>query len=192
MIWPRRKPRWLAHTTRCRAIGDLLNTVSGLAELADLQIEQGQLHRFHVTCRDALRLAGGKSETEACNVSFVGQIYLILARLHLEWNELEGALQMAHQGKEIATRWGQAEGMLDAYTTLAHTLQAVGDAEGAQAAMSQLPMSLISYRPGTSERKPPNRRNSDRQGNIAAAVTWADRSGLCLSDPRPICATRNT
>ncbi|MEZ4833143.1 MAG: hypothetical protein R2873_14360 [Caldilineaceae bacterium] len=150
---------WLAHTTRCRAAGDLLNTVSGLAELADLQIEQGQLHRSHVTCRDALRLAGGKSETEACNVSFVGQIYLILARLHLEWNELEGALQMAHQGKEIATRWGQAEGMLDAYTTLAHTLQAVGDAEGAQAAMSRLPMSLISYRPGTSERKPPNRRN---------------------------------
>lgn len=175
--------QWFTHVTRCRAAGDLLNTVSGLAELAEMQIEQGQLHRAHVTCREALQLAGGQAESEMYHVSFVGRIYLILAKLHLEWNELEGALQMAHQGKETATRWGQAEGMLQAYTTLAHALQAVGDAEGALAAMGSAGEVARLLSPWhVHMQRAEEAQLWIAQGNIAAAVTWADRSGLSLKD----------
>ncbi|MEJ2736904.1 MAG: LuxR C-terminal-related transcriptional regulator [Anaerolineae bacterium] len=151
--------------------------------LVRLQMWQGQLRQAATTCREALRLAKQSVGPGGRPLPISGYVSAWLSRVLCEWNDLEAALRYAKDGLEVCRRWGQTTYLAFVYATMAKTLQATGDADGALEAFQQarqlaadLPPPVIAL--GTAWEM----QIRLAQGDAEAAWRWAQASGLSVDD----------
>lgn len=116
------------------------NTHVGLLAVAGLSyvlVRQGRLARAERVCRDAL---GGMEKAgfeQAPRLPAAGNTMGNLSAIMRERNDLEGAARLAEQGVALGERWGQADTITFCAMQLAETRQAMGDEEGASAALDR-------------------------------------------------------
>ena len=166
-------------TSLCQAVGDSHVAVNILCELARLQIVQGQLHQAVATCRDALHRTQELSGRGWHQLPIVGLIYAHLSYVLCEWNELEAALRHAREGIDLCRRWGQAKALIFGYISLARSLQASGDADGALDAVREARQFMQRVSPWYEAAvKAQQAHLWLAQRNLAAASCWAQESGL--------------
>ena len=114
-----------------RASGNVMIAVIALTHLAEADMGEGRLHQAEATYRQALGLAVGP---DGQRLPIAGLALIGLGELSREWNRLDESVRYVTEGIELGERWGQI-GTLDGYLTLARLRQALGDAEGADAAL---------------------------------------------------------
>ena len=114
-----------------RASGNVMIAVIALTHLAEADMGEGRLHQAEATYRQALGLAVGP---DGRRLPIAGLALIGLGELSREWNRLDESVRYVTEGIELGERWGQI-GTLDGYLTLARLRQALGDAEGADAAL---------------------------------------------------------
>jgi LuxR family maltose regulon positive regulatory protein len=171
-----------------RAAGNRFVVLRGLTMLAQLQTLQGRLHAAAATYREAAQLAPDPGGLK----SLVGSpsYYFGLGDLCRERNDLAVAEQLLVDGMD------QAIGVLTANATyfglgfiaLARLQHAAGDGAGARATLEQFaevgrqrdfdPLVLARGRAVQAQL-------ALAQGNLDAAVRWADASGLHAGDVDP-------
>lgn len=121
-----------------RAAGDVHMAIIATSNLADILVEQGQLHRAATAYTEALQMATGP---DGQRLPLADSIYAGLSRVFYEWNDLEAAAQTIHQCIELGQRWGNSNLLAAAYVTLARLERALSNPEKAReaaAAVEQL------------------------------------------------------
>lgn len=88
---------------------------------------QGKLHQAADLCRKAIEMAGGSPG--------VALVYLTLAAILYEWNDLPDAADCVNRGIELSKQSGNVEIQSGGYRTMSRILMAYGDAAGAYSAL---------------------------------------------------------
>jgi LuxR family transcriptional regulator, maltose regulon positive regulatory protein len=112
--------------------GDVFSTVLALASLAELQEFDNQLAQAAETYRRILPLVGDHPQPN------VGEVFLGLARIHYEWNDLETAERYGQRSLELARQYDQViDRFIISEVFLARLKFAQGDGAGAVALLAQ-------------------------------------------------------
>jgi LuxR family maltose regulon positive regulatory protein len=98
------------------------------SHIAEIMIEQGQLHHAARVCEEMLQIAR-KSPLAA-------RVHAMLSNIFYEWNHLEEASLHAQQCIELSQQWEGVEFQVVGYVMLALLEQAHGHPEKSQAAMN--------------------------------------------------------
>jgi LuxR family maltose regulon positive regulatory protein len=168
-----------------RALGNLPTTVRSISNLARLQLLQGRLHSAAATIEQAAQLAARHGGLQALING--ADYYFILGDLLCEWNQLDSAEQQLVQGmglvKETAT--ADAEMVTRGYMTLARLQQARG--QSAQVRETLDAFALMSrqrgYAPALVAHGVAVQAQVElAQGNLAAAIRWAEASNVSSKD----------
>lgn len=172
--------RVLAEAARASQASDDPHTaLLTLALLAETQIARGQLHRAAETLQQSLQLAerhvlrSDQTWPVACAAIGLGEVLY-------EWNELDAAAARLQQCLELSeTEAGRAAWSID-YLPLAHLYQAQGAPDlahemiqRAEQLARQSNITWLKTRAAACRAK-----LWLRQGNLAAAVAWAEECGL--------------
>jgi LuxR family maltose regulon positive regulatory protein len=168
-----------------RASENLFGIVSSLCLLAWLHILQGRLHQAAATYARVVQVV---PRPEVLHIAFSSIFYYFgLGNLLYEWNKLEEAERHFLQGMELVkeTRTVEPYVALLGYTTLARLQQARGNTLEALATLDAL-MHLAEQRhfaahvmtQGAAVRA----QLELAQGNLDAAIRWADTRGLSIED----------
>jgi LuxR family maltose regulon positive regulatory protein len=164
---------------------NLFGIVSSLCLLARLHILQGRLWQAAATYAQMVQVV---PRTEVLQTAFSSLFYYFgLGDLLREWNELDGAELHLAQGMALIKETLTVEPFVAVlgYSALAHLQQARGTTRAALATLDAL-MRLAQQR-----HFPPHLMNQVAairaqlelaQGNLAAAIHWADSSGLSGGD----------
>jgi len=169
-----------------RLAGNPFIEAHALETVADGQYQTGQLRAAAATCRDIIAL-GTRDRTVP--LPFVGNGRNRLAAVHLEWGELSEAVAELAAGMALTQQGGIGYNALAELCTQVRLRQALGDEEGALAALHQAE-SLLRYNPSRSAAVQLAEcavRFWLQAGQVETAVAWADGrslsvSGLPLSD----------
>ncbi|MFQ5857178.1 MAG: LuxR C-terminal-related transcriptional regulator [Anaerolineae bacterium] len=166
-----------------QAAGDHHITIHALSNLAGVQIVQGQLHKAAATKREALHLADEYGKRGGRRLPLTGLVYSTMSTVLREWNDLEAALRHAREGLALCEHWGQADILARGYIEVAGTLQAMGDGDGALDAIQearQVASGVSSWAVDILAADEARLRLA--QGDVAAAIRWAQESGLSVDD----------
>jgi LuxR family maltose regulon positive regulatory protein len=165
--------------TISRAEGDLHVRVMVLGDLGALQIARGQLRRADRTFRDALQLADEYAGHGGRRLPAMGYIYTHMGRLEREWNNLQAAEQHASAGTELCQQWGLAEILTGSHVYMAAVLQAMGEADGALAAMQQAKKVAAELSPWYADRAAAFEAQLHLAlGDIETAAAWLEGAAL--------------
>jgi LuxR family maltose regulon positive regulatory protein len=153
-----------------QASGNIPVTLIALGQLAQLQAMQGQLHQATGTYQQALDLATRRGVT---TLPALGVALVSMGEVLREWNDLDQAERLLHQGIEYCQqRGGLAEFALDGFLSLARILEARGEMDGALRMIQQAEQigrnSHSAARVATAQAK-----LWLAQGNAPAATRWA-------------------
>jgi LuxR family maltose regulon positive regulatory protein len=160
-------------------------TVSSMARLARLHVLQGRLRQ---AAADYAQMVQAVPRPEVLHTLFTGPYYYFgLGDLLREWNELEAAEQHLAQGMALVNETLTVEpaAALLGYTALARLQQARGNTREALATLGALAhlaerrhfaMHLVTQVAAVRAQL------ELAQGNLAAAMHWADSSGLSTED----------
>jgi len=164
-----------------QVIGYAVNAIAALGQLADIQVVQGRLREAARTYRRALQLLA-RQDTQTSSAA--GRPYIGMGRLLYEWNDLNGARNYIAKAIDLAEETGMPDIMLAGLGTMARVKQAEGNVSGALDIVEHAEQLAIEHGlPGEVERLAAYRaRLWLLQGNIEAAVHWADTSGLRSAD----------
>ncbi|HEX8600818.1 MAG TPA: LuxR C-terminal-related transcriptional regulator [Chloroflexia bacterium] len=121
-----------------RASGNLRLAIFGLRYLGVARMVQGMLHEAARLYRQALQVAAEGQTSTRPELPAAGVAYAGLGRLLYEWNYLDEAKEHALRGIELGKRGGERKILLEGYTVLGKTLNALGDTEGAFEAMDRM------------------------------------------------------
>ena len=168
-------------STMGQAGGNLHIAVPALNALAEIQIQQGRLRQAEMTAREALRLA---SDPSGRPLPIAGGVFSTLAELSYEWNDPEAALSYARQGVEQSRRWGNVDPLLGCYLTLA-LLQAWDTPSEAAETLQEAEKVLRRQTAGPMMREQISALRTRiwlAEGNLTAAVQWADEHEATLAD----------
>ena len=167
-----------------RAWGELIATVISITQLARLYVLQGRLRLAAATYEQVAQVF---SRLEVLQTGFSSPYYFGLGDLLRECNELEAAERYLAQGMALVNETLALEpwvAMLG-YTALARLQQARGKTREAFATLDGL-VQIAEQR-----HFPPDLMTQEAavqaqlelaQGNVAAAIHWADASGLSAMD----------
>ena len=174
-----------ASVAQVRALGNIPTTMRSISNLARLQLLQGTLHQAASTIEQMMQLASahGGLQTLLNGADY----YFILGDLLREWNQQERAEQHLKQGIELVrdALTADAEMVMRGYLALARLQQARGQSTLARESLDAfIQMSrqrgfataLLAH--GAAVRAQVDL----AQGNLAAAIHWADTSGLSFKD----------
>jgi LuxR family maltose regulon positive regulatory protein len=168
-----------------RATGDLFALLTSLTLLARLQVFQGRLRQAATAYEQAGHVV---PEQELLRV-LVGSAgyYFGLGDLLREWNDLDEASHSLAQGMELVrgTLTVDATVVTLGYVTLARVQQARGDYRGALATLDAFAQvaSLRHFVPHLLAHGLAVQAQVElAQGNLAAALRWANESGLSVGD----------
>src|SRR6266571_3715789 len=168
-----------------RASDDLFALLQSITCLARLQGLQGQLRRAASTYGEAVRVLPGQGGLQ----SLLGSpaYYFGLGDLLREWNELDAAERHLVDGMDLVrgTLTVFADEVTLGYIALARLLQARGEYSRALATLDAFTnlASLRHFVPQMLARGKAVRAQVElAQANLAAAIRWADGSGLSLAD----------
>jgi LuxR family maltose regulon positive regulatory protein len=167
---------------QARAVGLPIAARIALAELARLYVLQGRLRRAATTFDEAEGTLGPRVLIALPKCCFG------LGDVLREQNELDLAERSLRQGIEALTEANTVEAYVaaDGYVALARLRQARGDGRGAMAALGEFTdlARRREFARAVTERAAAARAHVWlTQGNLAAAVRWADHSGLKPDDP---------
>jgi LuxR family maltose regulon positive regulatory protein len=159
--------------------------VSSLTLLARLHVLQGRLRQAAATYEQVVQVV---PQPEVLQTMFNSLFYYFgLGELLREWNDLEAAEQHLLQGMALVKETLTVEPFVASlgYTTLARLQQARGNAPAALATLDAL-ASLAEQRHFAAhlltQVAAARAQLELAQGNLAAAILWADSSGLSTAD----------
>jgi LuxR family maltose regulon positive regulatory protein len=168
-----------------RTSGILFSNVTGITLLARLYILQGRLRQAAATFEQVVQVV---PRPEVLQTLFGSLFYYFsLGDLLREWNHLEAAEQHLAQGMALIKETLTVEPFVAilGYTALARLLQARGYTHEALATLDAL-MQLADRRHFTphlvTQVAAARAQLEQAQGNLAAAIRWADSSGLSAQD----------
>jgi LuxR family transcriptional regulator, maltose regulon positive regulatory protein len=168
-----------------RALDHKMATLNGYTSLAYLQVLQGRLHTAAATYAEVERLVPGQDALQALSGS--PSYYVGMGDLWREWNDLDVAADYLARGMDLiqGTLATEADVIMLGYLTLARVQQAQGNSAAALAMLDAF-MQLARERklfPLLIEQAAVLRaRLQLMQGDLPAAMRWADRSGLSPDD----------
>jgi LuxR family maltose regulon positive regulatory protein len=188
-VGPARQAQVEATYLPAHASGNLFTLLRCITNLARFRATQGRLHQAALTYRKVLEEAPGglHNLTGSAAHYFYPATSFGLGSLLYEWNNLEGAERHLLQGI------GQVDDLLTAdadmvtlgYACLARLRQAGGDESGALKALEDLAQlgEQRRFLPGRIARRfAEEARLRFLQGDLDAALRWAERSGLSVND----------
>ncbi|NIO69115.1 MAG: tetratricopeptide repeat protein, partial [Anaerolineae bacterium] len=160
--------------------GNLMNAVLAICHLGDLCVMQGQLGEAKAFYDKALELAVDRrgQPQPIAGIPLIG-----LGGILREWNELEDAAYHFIKGIELASKFSKA-GTFTGYVGLAYVRQAQGDVPGAREAMQtaqQVAVETEAIKVDDALAAAYQAHLWVAQGNIEAALRWAEECGLALS-----------
>jgi LuxR family maltose regulon positive regulatory protein len=167
-----------------RAAGNLQLAQAGLMDLGHVQRLQGRLRAAAATYEEAMRAIPAPLELEDL---FNGPGCAFgLGEVRLEWNDLDEAERLLTRGVRMLVRWAvPARTVTMGYLALARLRQARGDPTGALATLDAFAEMTERRRfapewvmRGTAMRA----QLQLAQGDLAAAIGWADGCGLSSDD----------
>jgi LuxR family maltose regulon positive regulatory protein len=168
-----------------RPLGNLSITLRSLTNLARVQVLQGRLHQALATYEEGVRAL---PEPQTLPALVGGPAYYFgLGDLLREWNELEAAERLLTQGMDRL----QGKLTVDAdlvtlgYLTLARLKQARGDSQGALVVLHEFTRlaasrAFVSHLSACATAL--QAQIGLAQGNLAAAIDWAEARGLSVHD----------
>jgi ATP/maltotriose-dependent transcriptional regulator MalT len=165
--------------------GDVFSTVLALASLAEMQEFDNQLAQAAETYWRILPLVGDHPQPN------VGEVFLGLARIHYEWNDLETAKQYGQRSLELVRQYDQViDRFIISEVFLARLKLAQGDVDGAEALLAQTDQTarhnnFVHRMPEIAAAQVPVLL---RQGEVAAAAQLAQAYDLPLSRARVLLA----
>jgi LuxR family maltose regulon positive regulatory protein len=115
-----------------REANNLHMVIIANSNLADILMEQGQLHRASMIYTNSLQMA---VRPDGQRSPLAGKIYAGLARLSYEHDQLEDANQYVHHCIDLCQQWGDIDQQAVAYAMLARLEQTRGNLEQAREAM---------------------------------------------------------
>ena len=168
-----------------RTLNNLFLAVNSICVLAWLYVLQGRLRQARVTYAEVMQLA---LRPEVLHTMYNNHYYYFgLGHLLYEWNELEAAERHLAQGVALINEALTVDPFwaTPGYTTLAHLQQVHGNTPAAFATLDAL-AHLAEQRHFSSnwiaQREAVRAQLELAQGNLAAAIQWANRSGLSSED----------
>src|SRR6266567_4519060 len=174
-----------------RALGNLPTTMRSISNLARLQLLQGRLRQAAVTIEQAAQLASEHGGLQALING--ADYYFVLGDVWREWNRLDRSEQHLVQGMSLIkeTASADAEMITRGYLALARLQQARWERNQALATLDAFTQvadqrgfasTLLAHRAAVRAQV------ELAQGNLAAAIQWAETQGLSevsdLSYPR--------
>ncbi len=169
-----------------RIAGNLLSTVRSICVLARLHVLQGKLKQAAVTYAQVAQEVPLPEVLRTMFICF--SYYFSWGDLLREWNALDTAEEHLTQGMVLINEalplepWVAVLG----YTALARLLQARGKSRAALATLDALAhLAKQRHYPAiwAAQGEAVRAQLELVQGNMAAAIRWADASGLSLQDP---------
>ena len=167
------------------ASGNRYAALSSTTNLARLRVLQGRLRQARSTYEEAMQLVSGPGEMQA----LVGgpTYYFGMGDLYREWNDLGAAQSHLEQGMELVkgTLTVDADTILLGYLSTARLQQALGDGKRALAALeefTQLARQRNFFVPLLARGAAAQARVWLAQGDLIAAVRWAETRGLRADD----------
>src|SRR5947209_3987375 len=168
-----------------RALRNIPTIIRSISNLARLQLLQGRLRQAAITIEQSAQLASGHGGLQALLNG--ADYFFILGDLLREWNQLDRAEQHLVQGMDLvrSALTADAEMIMRGYLALARLQQARGESIQALATLDAFVQlayqrgfapQLLAY--GTAVRA----QVELAQGNLAAAINWAEASGLSAWD----------
>jgi LuxR family transcriptional regulator, maltose regulon positive regulatory protein len=164
-----------------RAAGQPAMTAWVYQDLSRVQRAQGRLDTASGTYRQALELAAATNRTAlpAAGIAYVG-----MAEVAYQRNQLDTALRYVSEGIGACRQMNFTQPLATGLATLAWIRQAQGDAAGAREAMEEAGQAAPG--PGVAGLLNPVPAQRARlqlaQGEVAAAVGWAQQRGLGPDD----------
>jgi LuxR family transcriptional regulator, maltose regulon positive regulatory protein len=167
-----------------QAADNLLGTLAAITNLARLQVLRGRLHAAATTYRELPQIAGSPDQP----LLLEGPAYYAgMADLLYEWNDLDAAGQHLAQAMEqlMGRLVVDAEDVALAYMTLARLQRARGEHSTADLTLHTY-LDLAQRRGFVAHLMARGAAVQAQfalaQGDLAAAVAWADASGLNVTD----------
>ncbi len=168
-----------------RASGNLSAALRGVTLLARLQVLQGRLRQAVATYREAMQIAPGQQDLKV----LIGSpaYYFGLGDVLREWNDLDAAEDLLAQGMDQlrGTLTVDAEVVMWGYTALTRLQRAHGEYGRAIMTLEMFTQMARerNFVPHLIARGVAVRAQIElAQGNLAAAIRWADDSGLSVDD----------
>jgi len=170
----------LTHTSR-----DFAAFLGSVSLLGRLQVRQGRLHAAAATYEQAMQVISGREGLRAVINS--ANSYFSLGDLLREWNQLDAAEQYLAQGMDLSrgTLTVYATTVMLGYTSLARLQQARGNFREALAtlqAFKELAHQRHFIPRLLAQGAAVQAQVEIAYGNLAAAIRWADASGLSADD----------
>jgi len=174
----------VALTRTSRDFAAFLGSVSLLGRL---QVRQGRLHAAAATYEQAMQVISGREGLRAVINS--ANSYFSLGDLLREWNQLDAAEQYLAQGMDLSrgTLTVYATTVMLGYTSLARLQQARGNFREALAtlqAFKELAHQRHFIPRLLAQGAAVQAQVEIAYGNLAAAIRWADASGLSADDEK--------
>jgi len=166
------------------------NSIYGYVACSDwqatMQAEQGQLRRAAVTYRQAIEKLSSQGQRP---LPLSGHVYVGLASVLLEQNDLNGALENVQTGLQVGAQVRDIDALLMGYVVQAFTLQALGRGEEARQAIQEHKQCALGTRnPGCiHEAQAWDAHLALAGGDVQAAQNWATARGL-VSDREALLA----
>ena len=153
-------------------------SVSATCYLGMAQAKQARLHESFGTYREALELAIG---FDGRQLPAAGFPLVKLGNLSREWNDLETASRDLTKGVDLCAQWGQADFLADGYVALMRLQLAQGNLRGALNTLQKV--ERLAQRAKVDHfiicwLDECRLRLWLSEGNLVAAVRWAQTSGL--------------
>jgi LuxR family transcriptional regulator, maltose regulon positive regulatory protein len=168
-----------------RAKGNLPLSVKSISNLARLQLLQGRLHQAATAVEQATQLVPQPAGLHT--LIHGADYYFLLGELLREWNQLERAEQHLAQGLDLVkeTMGAEAEMIMRGYLALARLQQACG--QGSRALETLEAFAQLARQRGFASAllargAAVGAQIELAQGNLAAAMRWAETSGVSITD----------
>jgi len=185
----------LKESGRLGAASHNLNmAVPSLALLSVQEMALGHLHQAEKTLHEALQLAVGP---DGQRLPLSMRPLAALSELHYEWNHLDLARQFAQEGCSQEGGWGNTAAAAQAYLALCQVCLAQGDLSAAQTACDKADEIIRLYHlPDWHEMSAKRCRVRlwlhPGEGNLAAALRWAEEQQEALKANEPLPYLRET
>ncbi|HET9912356.1 MAG TPA: LuxR C-terminal-related transcriptional regulator [Anaerolineales bacterium] len=168
-----------------REANNLHMVIIANSNLADILMEQGQLHRAAKIYTDSLQMA---VRPDGQRSPLAAGIYNGLTRLFYERDQLEDANQCVHHCLDLCRKWGDIDQLAVAYAMLARLEQIRGNLEQAREAMRDAEQ-LLAESPVSPRRSMLVTTDLARvwlaQGNLEKPSQLIQKGGLSVEDEIP-------
>jgi LuxR family maltose regulon positive regulatory protein len=168
----------------CQAAGNVAGALLATHHRARLLMTQGQLHRASAVCCQVLDATGETGVQGERPPPALGMVHVTMGSVLYEWNQLASAEAHLREGIELGKVGGYRYPVFLGHIVLASVLRARGDRDDATDALAK----AVESASGISDWWCAVEQTACQvqlwlaQGNVAAAVRWARRSGLGADD----------